>query len=90
MGNDSVVECVNENGVVKAHTSFTKAIPNNYGARRSDIVSRIVNFLQLVDFPFFLRTKILFDSKNRGLKMEPFTVALNVTRYLLLMRLHSI
>jgi hypothetical protein len=41
MGNDSAIECVNENGIVKAYTSFTRAIPNNYGARRSDIVSFI-------------------------------------------------
>jgi hypothetical protein len=39
MGRDSVIECVNENNEVHAYTSITRAIPNDYGARRSDIVS---------------------------------------------------
>lgn len=41
MGDDSAVECVNESGDIKAYTSMTRAIPENYGARRSDIVSFI-------------------------------------------------
>jgi hypothetical protein len=38
MGGDSAIECVNEGEVVKAFTSITRAIPGDYGARRSDIV----------------------------------------------------
>lgn len=39
MGQDSAIECVNENDVsVGVYTSMTRAEPNNYGARRSDIV----------------------------------------------------
>lgn len=40
MGFDSAIECVNENGQVKAYTSITQTIPNNYSARRSEIVSQ--------------------------------------------------
>lgn len=38
MGEDLAIECVNLDGVVEAFTSITVAVPNNYGARRSDIV----------------------------------------------------
>lgn len=40
MGFDSAIECVNDYGQVKVFTSLTRAIPNNFGARRSEIVSR--------------------------------------------------
>lgn len=39
MGSDSAIECVNDNGRVRAFTSLTRAIPQNFGARRNDIVS---------------------------------------------------
>jgi hypothetical protein len=39
MGSDSAIECVNDEENVGAYTSVTRAIPNNYGARRIDIVS---------------------------------------------------
>lgn len=42
MGEDSAIECVNENGKIRAFTSITRAIPQNYGARRSDIVRKYV------------------------------------------------
>lgn len=37
MGDDSAIECVNENGVIRAYASLTRAIPQNYGARRGDV-----------------------------------------------------
>jgi hypothetical protein len=49
MGDDSAIECVNEGGVVKAYTSFTRAIPGDFGAKRSDIVKpNNFNFENLV------------------------------------------
>lgn len=48
MGDDSAMECVNENGVVKAYTSFTRAIPGNYGARRSEIVRKLLIHVRMI------------------------------------------
>lgn len=39
MGQDSVIECVKENGAVKIYTSITRAAPGDYGSRRSNVVS---------------------------------------------------
>lgn len=39
MGRDSAIECVNEDDKVNAYTSLTRAVPNDYGASRSDVVS---------------------------------------------------
>ena len=43
MGDDSAIECVKENGIVKAYTSYTRAMPNNYGARRSEVVRKLLS-----------------------------------------------
>lgn len=41
MGEDSVIECVNESSGVNAYTSITRSTtPGDYGARRSTIVSQ--------------------------------------------------
>lgn len=45
MGHDSAIECVNENDAsVGVYTSITRAVPNDYGARRSDIVRKLEAF----------------------------------------------
>lgn len=41
MGDDSAMECVIKDGKVNAFTSVTRAIPQNYGARRIEAVSDI-------------------------------------------------
>lgn len=46
MGQDSAIECVNNNGQVQAFTSITRAIPNDYGARRSDIDQSMIRLVQ--------------------------------------------
>lgn len=87
MGLDSAIECVNDYGQVKVFTSMTRAIPNNFGARRSEIVSQNLVF----KFPHRLnnfmsnRIKTSSDSKRRGLKTAQFTVELNETQYQQLM-----
>lgn len=41
MGDDSVMECVPEQGTVKAYTSWTTGMPN-YGATRDQVVSEMI------------------------------------------------
>lgn len=38
MGDDSVIECVYENGMVTAYTSITTRGEGNYGANRAPVV----------------------------------------------------
>ena len=38
MGDDSVIECVYENGIVSAHTSLTTRGEGNNGANRARVV----------------------------------------------------
>lgn len=40
MGDDSVMECVPEQGTVKAYTSWTSGMPN-YGASREQVVRKM-------------------------------------------------
>lgn len=42
MGDDSVIECVYQNGIVTAHTSLTTRGEGNYGANRTRVVCLIV------------------------------------------------
>lgn len=44
MGEDSVMECVPENGIVRAYTSYTSISP--YSSSRSDISQSIINLLE--------------------------------------------
>lgn len=46
MGRDSTIECVNNRGQVEHFTSVTRAIPNDFGARRSDIDQSIIRLVQ--------------------------------------------
>jgi hypothetical protein len=41
MGDDSVIECVYENGVVTAYTSLTSRGEGNYGANRTRVVRKM-------------------------------------------------
>lgn len=66
MGLDSAIECVNDYGKVKVFTSVTRAIPNNFGARRSDIVSRNLSskfFDRLHNF-FYLKDQNIIRLKE--------------------------
>lgn len=44
MGDDSVMECVPEQGTVKAYTSWTSGMPN-YGASRDQVVRKMYFYL---------------------------------------------
>lgn len=60
MGSDSAIECVKKNDEVEAFISVTRAVPNNYGARRSEIVSGLVLANLLIKFKFKFRIKPAF------------------------------
>lgn len=49
MGRDSAIECVNENGVVRAYTSFTNVI-DGYSSPRIEVCSNV----SLSDVPTIL------------------------------------
>ena len=44
MGNDSVVECVKENGELKLYSSWTVVKNRRYSATREEVVSEKLNF----------------------------------------------
>ncbi|CRL04023.1 CLUMA_CG017141, isoform A [Clunio marinus] len=45
MGDDSAIECAIESGVIKAYASLTRAIPQDYGARRSIVNQSAINLI---------------------------------------------
>lgn len=67
MGDDSAIECVNENGIVKAFASYTTAIPNNYGARRSEVVrqSMLFDYLLTISKSLFKDQTIISLKESR-------------------------
>lgn len=53
MGDDSVMECIPENGNIRAYTSWTAPGPN-YGVTRDGVVSLIDIELHLLAFDIYL------------------------------------
>jgi hypothetical protein len=61
MGDDSVIECVYENGVVTAYTSLTRRGEGNYGSDRFRVVRKMISFFLSTTTT---TTKKNFKSKN--------------------------